>query len=680
MTPDTSPVDLLYSSANLMTHQFDPRSSIVVECYFSFGLERRLRRYERIRDVLNSWERDSQHSLLIIPNAPTDRNADLTIESVPRSDDAPPGFSNVSLHHSQRPGRWSKRLITLLGSGQLFSHKKPNAKPSDKDSTAFCNLSDFDIYQVTEEDMLKHIRPPRKHVFAVKSQQKSSVFLNTENFIHFLSTDDDAVARNVQTSIHSWRSWYLVNRKVDLAQKEKAQQLNGGKQVVRTGHHRLKVSVDETPYTIGTFSPLLDLERFNKPMEEFGKDFLPQKDETETDGNAISQPLAHRTDKITGRPREATDPGARAAATTTSPPTLPLSPKSPEVPTERVAVFSTENEFKTSGLLGKTYADRKLQAERKSIDEPVREGPFTGGLLQQHQALSRQSSTKRSDRGYATRGSASPPMRQPNTTPLDEPAIQGPFTGGLLQKHATDQQTRRVGRSNTTTSRPPTSSATAQPSGTGATGTARPLARSMTNASSRPTTSDGASYGKQRERPGPLLDVAPKMPQIPSYWRNGHGHGVKAPTGVPLINMATDTRPGIRQPGGKMSAMISPPTSPPPTGLARRATTKTTQSAQATTSTSAMGGGRPRASSSSRPRSQSANTASAGGRRYASHEKPPAVPAVPAIPSRTPPVRSTRRRDDEDVPLINFVDRTRSRDPSRGRAPDPRSRSGATMG
>ncbi len=52
VTPETTPKDILYSSANLMTHRIDPKASIVVECFQPFGLERRLRRYERVRDVL----------------------------------------------------------------------------------------------------------------------------------------------------------------------------------------------------------------------------------------------------------------------------------------------------------------------------------------------------------------------------------------------------------------------------------------------------------------------------------------------------------------------------------------------------------------------------------------------------------------------------------------------------
>ncbi|CRK46884.1 hypothetical protein BN1723_001159 [Verticillium longisporum] len=123
-----------------------------------------------------------------------------------------------------------------------------------------------------------------EHVLAIKSQQKNSVFLNTENFIHFLSTDDTTAARKLHKSVQEWRSWYLVNKKVDLAKKEKALQTNHDRlhvekptDIVKSGHHRLKVSVDETPYTIGKFEPLLDMNRFDKPLEEFGKDFLPER-------------------------------------------------------------------------------------------------------------------------------------------------------------------------------------------------------------------------------------------------------------------------------------------------------------------------------------------------------------------------------------------------------------------
>ncbi|EEY14140.1 conserved hypothetical protein [Verticillium alfalfae VaMs.102] len=447
VTPDTSPVDLLFSAANLMSHNIDPPSSIVVECYFSFGLERPLRRYERIRDILNSWERDVQHSLLIIPGGAADISSDLSIEPVPRSHDAPPGFINFPMHLSHRPGRWNKRLITLLETGQVYSHKKPDAKLSDKDSTALCNLSDFDVYQVTDQDMLKRLKVPKKHVLAIKSQQKNSVFLNTENFIHFLSTDDTTAARKLHKSVQEWRSWYLVNKKVDLAKKEKALQTNHDRlhvekptDIVKSGHHRLKVSVDETPYTIGKFEPLLDMNRFDKPLEEFGKDFLPERP---------AEKQRPPVQKATARPTTAT---RQAIAS-------PLhSPRAPVSPPQRIDPFAREDEFKSNGLLGKVYEDRKHHAElaeRTSDDSPA-EGPFTGGLLQnrlqEESRLQEPSRQARSlDRSNTKRRPSAPPERrfQLDAT-AEEPPLESPFTGGLLQTRL-QEESRQPGRSTAAT-------------------------------------------------------------------------------------------------------------------------------------------------------------------------------------------------------------------------------------
>ncbi|KAM0333008.1 hypothetical protein ACHAQA_001665 [Verticillium albo-atrum] len=721
VTPDTSPVDLLFSSANLMSHQIDPQTSIVVECYFSFGLERPLRRYERIRDVLNSWERDVQHSLMIIPGGAADLSSDLNIESVPRSLDAPPGFVNFPMNQSQRPGRWNKRLVTLLETGQVYAHKKPDAKLSDKDSTALCNLSDFDIYQVTEKDMLKRLKAPKKHVFAIKSQQKNSVFLNTENFIHFFSTDDTTTARKLHKSIQEWRSWYLVNKKVDLVKKEKALQMAHDNLdmtkpagIVRSGTHRLKVSVDETPYTIGKFEPLLDMNRFDKPLEEFGKDFLPEKPAEKQRAPAPTQ----RTKETPKATRQAI--------------TSPLhSPRSPISPPQRIDPFARDDEFKSNGLLGKGYEGRKQQAElaeRTSDEQPI-EGPFTGGLLQtrlqEESRLQEQSRQARSlDRSNTRRRPSAPPeqRRYQSEAAVEEAPAEGPFTGGLLQSRLQEEsrlqeqsrQARSLDRSNTRRrpfaaperryqtemspdpepaegpftgggllqsqmqdtsrqSRVPGRSNTVR--GASATAAEQPVtprqpgrARSRTNP--RPPTSDGASYGKLAEKPQPLLDLAhaPRVPDLPQAWREAYGRGVRPPTGAPLISMATDSRE-------QQHHLVSPP-SMATTGLARRGTTKTTKS-------NPIGSGgversATRARSSTRARSHS--TTAPAQRRAASHEQHQQQPPVPPMPTKSPVVRPSRRRDDdEDVPLINFVERSRGRDPM-ARGLEVRSRSGPLNG
>nr|XP_036582922.1 uncharacterized protein CTRU02_07002 [Colletotrichum truncatum]KAF6791818.1 hypothetical protein CTRU02_07002 [Colletotrichum truncatum] len=571
VTPDTTPSDILYSAANLMTQNINPKTSIVVECYFAFGLERRLRRYERVRDVLNSWDRDSQHCLLIIPGDSVDNNPDLNIDVVPRSIDPPPGLVNFSLYHSSRPGKWNKRYITLMENGQVFSAKKKDAKLSDKDSVSLCHLSDFDLYSVTEKDMLKQIKAPKSNTLAVKSQQKSSVFQNTENFIHFFSTDDAKVAGEFKKVLHAWRSWYLANKKVDVSKTRKTQHGSGDKQsskttgLARSGTtHRHKVSVDETPYTIGTFSPLLDMDRFEKPIDDFGKDLLPEKQSA----RQADHPSGSKQHKVVSRSR-----------------TTPNLSSAHQVLKKHFDPFSRDKDFKAGGLLGRTYEGRKQQAERNAANAATEEyspgNPFTGG----HSLL--------------------------NNYPEPERQMSGQ-TSGLPERRGTVRTSRSTAESTTqprSRSRPPVS---------------------LAPTSSRPRTSDGPSQGK-REMPQPLVDLTPRVPDLPAAWRDGHGRGVRAPNGTPLIQMATGWD---NAPDATMAPQL-------PT-VTRMATNKAYPPQRMASQSAAT-----------RPRSRS--TAGNGGtpvRRVVSNEQPP----IPSLPRRS------SKENDEDVPLINFVDRERGRD------------------
>ncbi|KAI8207718.1 hypothetical protein K4K52_002114 [Colletotrichum sp. SAR 10_76] len=515
VTPETTPMEILYSAANLMTQNINPQTSIVMECYFAFGLERRLRRYERVRDVLNSWDRDSQHCLLIIPGDSVDKNPDLNVEVVPRTIDPPAGLINFLMYHSSRPGKWNKRYITLKEDGQVFSAKKKDAKVSDKDSLSLCHLSDFDLYSVTEKDMLKQIRAPKKNTFAVKSQQKSSVFQNTENFIHFFSTDDARLAEDFKRVLHSWRSWYLVNKKVDLSKPKKTSRSPNEKPssgLARSGTlHRLKVSVDETPYTIGTFSPLLDMEKLEKSIDDIGRE---PEEHSMRPAEQLSVP---KQQKVVSR--------SRTTPNLASP-----------MPRKHIDPFARDQEFRNSGLLGRAYEGRKQQAEKNAAaaahEDLSPDSPFTGGLL----------------------------------TNYPEPEIQ---TSGQLSG-------------------------------------------------------------------------MPARRDLPAAWREGHGRGIKAPTGTPLIQMATGWE---NSPDTTMAPQL-------PT-VTRMGTTKAYPPQRMASQSAA-----------SRPRSRS----TAGGapvRRVVSNEQPP----MPSMPRRT------SRQNDEDVPLINFVERERGRD-ARPRASQGLGRSG----
>ncbi|OHE96403.1 hypothetical protein CORC01_08326 [Colletotrichum orchidophilum] len=577
VTPDTTPNEILYSAANLMTHNINPQTSVVLECYFAFGLERRLRRYEPVALVMNSWDRDTQHCLLIVPGESTDKNPDLNLEGVPRTIDPPPGLINFALYHSQRPGKWNKRYITLLETGQVFSAKKKDARLSDKDAVSLCHLSDFDLYTVTEKDMLKQIRAPKKNCFAVKSQQKSTVFQNTENFIHFFATDDTRLAEDFQRIIQGWRSWYIANKVVDLNKKKSSTHSSTGRSATKAGGltrsgtlHRPRVSNDETPYTIGTFSPLLDMDRFEKPIDDFGKDL---------DNKPTARPADHHS-----TPRHTQSQKVVSRSRTTPNLSQPL--------TKRLIDPFAKAEFKSGGLLGHGYEGRKQQAEKAAATA-------------EHQQY----------------------------------AVESPFTGGpSLLSHFSEPDNNGMPqrRGTVRSSRPTAADSLPQPRSR----SRPPVARPTT--SSRPKTSDGGSSSGKREMPQPLVDLTPRVPDLPAAWRDGQGRGVRVPTGKPLIEMAT----GLELPDGHLGPQL-------PT-VTRMGTAKAYPPQRMASQSAA-----------SRPRSRS--TAGGGAvRRVVSNEQQ--QPPVPSMP------RQSSRRDDEDVPLINFVERERGRDTK------PRMSQGASQG
>ena len=203
VTPSTTPLDILRLAGEHLAKIFDPRTVIVVESYRPLGLERPLRKYEHVRDVLNSWDNDTQNTLLITSSPAGFENEDLELGSVSRFQ---PGNTSVSIHYSQRPSQWDKRIVSLRSDGQIVVAKKAGGE-----TTNICHLSDFDIYIPTARQLSRKIRPPRKLCFTVKSQQKSSMFMSTVNFVHFFSTSDKALAASWYKAVQEWRSWYLVH-------------------------------------------------------------------------------------------------------------------------------------------------------------------------------------------------------------------------------------------------------------------------------------------------------------------------------------------------------------------------------------------------------------------------------------------------------------------------------------
>ncbi|KAI9731926.1 MAG: hypothetical protein M1834_004377 [Cirrosporium novae-zelandiae] len=372
VTPTTTAMDLIYSAANCLSEDIKPKAAILRESFKKLGLERPLRRYERVRDVMNSWDGDTQNSLILTPVTPDDNLDMLDVKFVP--EEQPPDIT-VHIYWSQKPGKWDKRYITLRTDGQVVMSKKNRG-----DTTNICHISDFDIYAPTERQLKKKIKAPKKVCFAVKSQQKSSMFLSTENFVHFFATNDRRLAAVWYKTVQHWRSWYLVRVLGEGLKQQAPEQPNAAtvsSPVTSHKRHPTNNSSMSAPYQIGTFKSLLDLDQ---KLQDIGKD-----DEDIPLGHIHTAPATITQDRH-GQKQSARD---RTAPPVSYP--KKLNKDSTPTPTTRsrgqsVAQNSASEDgdvaFAPTGLLGRTYSQRQKAAalreqEPKSWEPVAEERPRT---------------------------------------------------------------------------------------------------------------------------------------------------------------------------------------------------------------------------------------------------------------------------------------------------------------
>ncbi|KAL8659851.1 MAG: hypothetical protein Q9226_000216 [Calogaya cf. arnoldii] len=225
VVPSTTPADVIRCVCEKVATTIDQDSSVMLESFKQLGLERPLRKYEHIRDVLNSWDNDAQNTLIIEQSSTGGQDDDLDVKHVPTKK---PDDASFYLYHSQRPGNWDKRVVMVRSDGQMLV-----AKPNGGEFSSICHLSDFDIYVPTAREMAKKIRPPKRICFAVKSQQKSIMFVSTINFVHFFASNDKRMVMALYTAVQGWRSWYLVNM-MGKGAVQSSQPIGGGQRQATT--------------------------------------------------------------------------------------------------------------------------------------------------------------------------------------------------------------------------------------------------------------------------------------------------------------------------------------------------------------------------------------------------------------------------------------------------------------
>ncbi|RMY98662.1 hypothetical protein D0862_07473 [Hortaea werneckii] len=286
VTPQTTPVDIIKSAATVFSSPMNVKGVVLLEYFRTVGVQRPLRRYERIRDVLNSWDNDRENSLLLVDPGTGTSEVELSLAGVPSA--KPEEQQSWSLSYSQKPGKWEKRYIVLHPSGQLTQQKDPD-KPQTQENIA--HLSDFDIYTPTQTKLKKAIKPPKRYCFAVKSQQKSMMFESHLNFVHFFCTGDQATSDAFYSALQEWRSWYLVNVMGEggKAQPRRTGTVNtGGPRALRDGDREPPTTAHHTGgsfdshHQLGSYKPLIDQDRFENKR--------PQTSRTSQENTAAPPP------------------------------------------------------------------------------------------------------------------------------------------------------------------------------------------------------------------------------------------------------------------------------------------------------------------------------------------------------------------------------------------------------
>lgn len=500
--------------------EWSPNECVVLESYGPLGLERRIRRFEHIRDVMNSWDRDTHNHLIVSVSDDPKRDRNLNVESVPETKEPPKGVQ-LYMYHSNRPGKWNKRWITLTDNGQVLCSKKPDATPAEKDTMGLCNLSDYDIYTPTESQMRRHLKPPKKLCFAVKSQHKPSMFVNTENYVQYFSTEDPNTAAQFSEKLQAWRSWYLVDRRPAVRRgsisemDDKPPQLTAVKQVPNKSisvavvdGHRIKVSVDESPYAIGEFEPLIDMKRFDKRLSQFGQDLLPPV-VPETPSTPKAQPHLIHSAKDSKSERALID----------------------------IIKPANDDAFTGNGLLGETYEDRKAAhavldkdtTTNKRLSKDFGQGAFTDGPSLLNQQAEAEAAAKKMG-----------PTWFPSA--LEHSAKHRDVSDNVRPNTSAGIMHGRIGSHFRAGARPPPLPQNGRlPSGR----PGRPVGQPHPLASHHPHphshSPGGSPQPGHRQPPAPLLNLTPTVNEPPQWARKGHG--IQPPEGihhlVDLISVGT---------------------------------------------------------------------------------------------------------------------------------------------
>ncbi|KAJ8105123.1 hypothetical protein OPT61_g10369 [Boeremia exigua] len=368
ITPTTTALDLFKSADVILTETVPVRTAVALEWFKKVDVKRPLRNYEYVREVMNSWDYDDQNELIITDSAIDGIDQDeLLSYGVPEK--RPEGMSCM-MNYSSKPGKWTKRYFVLRPDGQLVTAKSEKAK----DQENVCHLTDYDIYHVTQAKTAK-VKPPKKILFAVKSLQKSNIFADESQYVHFFCTNDRSVADTFWKALQVWRSWHLKYEKGEGLKKSPATRKvldSAGPGILPGGPSHSRGESVGSHYQLGAFTSLIDMSDFNKKLDEI-EVHKPGEypDDAPLSKLGNTQALHARQRSLRVKQAPPLSRGLAALATNNAP-----EDNSRKNSITQSHKSQDEETFAAGGLLGRTYTTRQKAVQER---EQRQNGAFTEG-------------------------------------------------------------------------------------------------------------------------------------------------------------------------------------------------------------------------------------------------------------------------------------------------------------
>ncbi|KAL1916202.1 uncharacterized protein VTP21DRAFT_5819 [Calcarisporiella thermophila] len=139
-----------------------------------WGMERAVREWEIVTDIVGTWDIESTNRLVVVRYPYRDT---LTVSSV-LGNSYPQLFG--WLYVEIRKGKWQKRFVHWREDCLYYSKDNKGAN-----ETFLCSIKTYDVYTVKQPVR----KAPTKFLFALKSQERSRHFENSDDYLHMLCAE-----------------------------------------------------------------------------------------------------------------------------------------------------------------------------------------------------------------------------------------------------------------------------------------------------------------------------------------------------------------------------------------------------------------------------------------------------------------------------------------------------------